>query len=108
MSNAPTQKYTFVDLCLSQKADPREIGKFIDAWHHHHYMREEPKDMLRLSEYLGLTPTEYSSWLQGTAFEEIVYGREPPTLKSPEAPTGRCESVEEVLSTTLEVGLTAI
>ena len=49
-------KETFIDLCLRGKALPEEIDDWIDKWHG---TRQE----IDLHEYLGMTWTEYSSWV---------------------------------------------
>ena len=49
-------KETFIDLCLRGEASLGEIDNLIDKWHG---TRQE----IELHEYLGMTWTEYSSWV---------------------------------------------
>lgn len=47
---------TFIDLCLTGKAQATEIDDYVDRWHH-----AKDADM-ELHEYLGMTWDEYSLW----------------------------------------------
>lgn len=47
----------FIDLCLGGKALPAEIDDFVELWH-------EGGSTLPLHEFLGMTPEEYSAWVQ--------------------------------------------
>lgn len=47
---------TFIDLCLTGKAQVSEIDDYVNRWHH-----AKDADM-ELHEYLGMTFDEYSMW----------------------------------------------
>jgi hypothetical protein len=59
----------FVDACIGGRCLSDEIDDYVDRWH-------EGDSRVPLSDYLGLTPEEYSIWVEmPNSLEWILYAR---------------------------------
>lgn len=55
----PSERTTFVDLCLAGLAGPDDIDDFVGCWH-----AGDGPAAAGLAEYLGFTGAEYKRWVE--------------------------------------------
>lgn len=78
----------FADLWASHKVDTQDVDFFIRRWFAEQYTQRTPKEMIPLSDYLGLSSEEYSSWVDDKRpLEDILRSR---SRMTPIPPTERC------------------
>ena len=58
----------FIEDCLSGKATPSDVDKYVAAWH-------DGDSVLELREYLGLTPKQYELWLNDSTILDFIIPR---------------------------------
>ncbi|MFS2004955.1 hypothetical protein ACEN9F_15135 [Duganella sp. CT11-25] len=72
----------FIEKCLAREANPEDIDEFIDQWH------ENPGKQT-LHEFLGMTRTEYASWIADAAvLPSIINSRRSSGSSVPSASPG--------------------
>ncbi len=63
---------SFIERCLRGECEPHHIDDYVDMWHDQYY----EADFVSLSEFLGMTEEEYSTWLKKPNYvEEILKNR---------------------------------
>ena len=60
---------TFMDLLLSGRVRPKDIGRYIEEWH-----KSNDEESHLIYEYLGMTRSQYADWVEDPSTLEKYHG----------------------------------